>query len=194
MTSFLMLSVCSGSKSQTVNTVDQTDVITVNHIIASGCKTSTRAGNETDMTETFILTAIDNQVLYVKHLNAILNCASDSFCVSVSISNDTINVMESYRLSIPAYCTCLMDYEYKIEPLVNGKEYVLVISLDDKLNIVNFAYSPTLNITTGIIGVKTIAQQEDIFYDLHGRRMKNPRKGLNILHMDDGTIKKKLIK
>ncbi|MBQ2300778.1 MAG: hypothetical protein II279_04780, partial [Bacteroidaceae bacterium] len=53
------------------------------------------------------------------------------------------------------------------------------------------------DIITGIDEIDEIAdtqQGESISYDLQGRRIGKPQKGVNIIRNDDGTTKKVLIK
>ena len=47
---------------------------------------------------------------------------------------------------------------------------------------------------SGINKVKLDGIEKDSVYDLLGRRMNQPQKGINIIRQSDGTIKKVLVK
>ena len=96
----------------------------------TGCKSYTRAGstNYTDGSY-FELTAIGDNMLYVKHVNAMFNCASDKFEVNVEAEGNSITITEYDKLN-PEYamtCMCAFDLGYEIGPLDEGKTYTIKI-------------------------------------------------------------------
>lgn len=49
-------------------------------------------------------------------------------------------------------------------------------------------------IITGIDEISTDLQNSNILYDLNGRKLSSPQKGINIIRMSDGTTRKMMIK
>lgn len=95
----------------------------------TGCKPSTRY-SESDGSY-FELKATEGNMLYVKHVNAIFNCASNKFDAKVEMDGNSINIREYdlTDLSIMMSCQCPFDLGYEIGPLKDGESYsVKVIS------------------------------------------------------------------
>ena len=96
----------------------------------TGCKSYTRAGstNNTDGSY-FELTAIGDNMLYVKHVNAMFNCASDKFEVNVEADGNSITITEYDKLNYDyaMACMCAFDLGYEIGPLDEGKTYTIKI-------------------------------------------------------------------
>ena len=96
----------------------------------TGCKSYTRAGstNATDGSY-FELTAIGDNMLYVKHVNAMFNCASDKFEVNVEAEGNSITITEYDKLNseYAMTCMCAFDLGYEIGPLDEGKTYTIKI-------------------------------------------------------------------
>ena len=77
----------------------------------------------------FELKATANNMLYVKHVNALFNCGSNLFEAKVEADGNSITVTE-YDRSDPEYamaCMCKFDLGYDIGPLEEGKNYTIKI-------------------------------------------------------------------
>ena len=96
----------------------------------TGCKSYTRAGSTNDTDKSYFeLKATGDNMLYVKHVNAMFNCASDKFDVNVEADGNFITITEYDRLN-PEYamaCMCAFDLGYEIGPLNEGQTYTIKI-------------------------------------------------------------------
>ena len=96
----------------------------------TGCKSYTRAGSTNNADGSYFeLSAIGDNMLYVKHVNAMFNCASDKFEVNVEADGNSITITEYDKLN-PEYamaCMCAFDLGYEIGPLDEGKSYTIKI-------------------------------------------------------------------
>jgi hypothetical protein len=64
--------------------------------------------------------------LHVRHVNAAFNCCIDDIAADITISNDTITVVEREELTTPCFCLCLYDLEYRFADIEPGT-YVLIV-------------------------------------------------------------------
>ena len=62
-------------------------------------------------------------VLYLKHINVMLNCATEKVVVTASVNDRHIKIIEN-PIGDTANCVCPMDVECKITGLSNG-EYTI---------------------------------------------------------------------
>lgn len=161
----LLFLVMAGCKDDNDDPVEKTQrEFALSNFNNTGCKSSTESrsglyGND----EYFELKAIKDGGLFVKHVNAIFNCASNKFEAKASIEGQTITVTEVNVMSIDspmANCVCPFDFDYEIGPLKDGATYSMTIitttdiGIDDPRIIVDslktsfsFTYSPTLSKT-----------------------------------------------
>ena len=116
---FLMTIICCDSAS-----VDNpVPSIGLKNFSNTGCKSITRAAGSDD--SYFELKATESNMLYVKHVNAIFNCASFKFDAKAVIDGNsiTINEYDMTNLEIMATCQCPFDLGYEIGPLKDGNSY-----------------------------------------------------------------------
>lgn len=93
----------------------------------TGCKSITRAVGSND--SYFELKATEGNMLYVKHVDAIFNCASNKFDAKVEIDGNSITIRE-YDLTdfnIMMSCQCPFDLSYEIGPLKDGESYSIKV-------------------------------------------------------------------
>ena len=122
----------------------------------TGCKPHTRSSGSDD--SYFELKATEGNMLYVKHVNAVFNCASNKFDAKVEADGNSITIREYdlTDLEIMMSCQCPFDLGYEIGPLKDGETYsVKVVSgagqVDpDAISVTNevvfsFVYSPTFS-------------------------------------------------
>lgn len=114
----------------TDNTDNPARKIELKNFSNTGCKSYTRAGSTNDTDGSYFeLTAIGDNMLYVKHVNAMFNCASDKFEVNVDADGNSIIITEYDKLN-PEYamaCMCAFDLGYEIGPLDDGKTYTIKV-------------------------------------------------------------------
>ena len=93
----------------------------------TGCKSTTRAAWSDD--SYFELKATEGNMLYVKHVNAIFNCASNKFDAKVEIDGNSITIKEYdlTDLNIMMSCQCPFDLGYEIGPLKDGESYSIKV-------------------------------------------------------------------
>ena len=60
--------------------------------------------------------------------------------------------------------------------------------------VINAAQSSIADFTTGINTVSSKDNMSVARYSLDGRKLSTPEKGINIVRMNDGTVKKVLVK
>ena len=95
----------------------------------SGCKnvnsTGETRGDSTNPweTESVEYEAGKSGVLYLKHVNVMLNCATEKVVVTASVNDRHIKIIEN-PIGDTANCVCPMDVECKITGLSNG-EYTI---------------------------------------------------------------------
>ncbi len=148
-TMFVVVIICCDGKDYPVSNIG------LKSFSNTGCKPSTRS-SESDGSY-FELKATEGNMLYVKHVNAIFNCASNKFDAKVEMDGNFITIRE-YDLTDPdimVWCQCPFDLGYEIGPLKDGESYsVKVVSgvgqVDpDAMSVTNevvfsFVYSPTI--------------------------------------------------
>ena len=93
----------------------------------TGCKSTTRAAWSDD--SYFELKATEGNMLYVKHVNAIFNCASNKFDAKVEMESNSITIREYdlTDLDIMMSCQCPFDLGYEIGPLKDGESYSIKV-------------------------------------------------------------------
>ena len=95
----------------------------------SGCKNVNAVvvtrGDSTNPweTESVEYEAGKSGVLYLKHINVMLNCATEKVVVTASVNDRHIKIIEN-PIGDTANCVCPMDVECKITGLSNG-EYTI---------------------------------------------------------------------
>lgn len=90
----------------------------------SGCKQATKSTGNTEYLEYY---TVDSNYLFIKHINASLNCCPDSIKVISSILNGKIQYSVCQKES-NCNCNCLYDITCKIGPLVYAN-YTMKISV-----------------------------------------------------------------
>ena len=95
----------------------------------------------------------------------------------------------------------VQKFSYKADissnTLIQNKEKLTAVALlIDRANgqIVNAAKASIGDVPSGINGITTSEEGESARYSLDGRKMTTPKRGLNIIRMNDGTIKKVIVK
>ena len=105
------------------NPVYQQKEIELKNFSNTGCKPETRAvGPDGSYYE---LEATKGNMLYVKHINALFNCASNKFEAKVAVDGNSITVSE-YDMTVNEFmttCECPFDLGYEIGPLEEGATY-----------------------------------------------------------------------
>ena len=116
----------------------------------TGCKSTTRATGSDD--SYFELKATEGNMLYVKHVNALFNCASNGFDAKVEIDGNSITIKEYdlTDLDIMTSCLCPFDLGYEIGPLKNGESYSIKVVSGVALPVTNgvvfsIVYSPSFS-------------------------------------------------
>jgi hypothetical protein len=122
----------------------------------TGCKPHTRSSGSDD--SYFELKATEGNMLYVKHVNAVFNCASNKFDAKVEADGNSITIREYdlTDLEIMMSCQCPFDLGYEIGPLKDGETYsVKVVSGAGQVDpdfmpvtnevVFSFVYSPTFS-------------------------------------------------
>ena len=116
----------------------------------TGCKSTTRATGSDD--SYFELKATEGNMLYVKHVNALFNCASNRFDAKVEIDGNSITIKEYdlTDLDIMTSCLCPFDLGYEIGPLKNGESYSIKVVSGVALPVTNgvvfsIVYSPSFS-------------------------------------------------
>lgn len=71
----------------------------------TGCKSTTRAAWSDD--SYFELKATEGNMLYVKHVNALFNCASNRFDAKVEIDGNSITIKEYDLTDLDIMTSCL---------------------------------------------------------------------------------------
>ena len=116
----------AGCTGDTDNSVFQQKEITLKNFSNTGCKSSTRTdGNDYTDGSYFELEATKGNMLYVKHINALFNCASNKFEAKVAVDGNSITVSE-YDMTVNELmttCECPFDLGYEIGPLEEGTTY-----------------------------------------------------------------------
>ena len=69
-------------------------------------------------------------VLYLKHINVMLNCATEKVVVTASVNDRHIKIIEN-PIGDTANCVCPMDVECKITGLSNGEYTISVYRNND---------------------------------------------------------------
>lgn len=119
----VMLAGCTGDVD---NSVYRQMEIGLKNFSNTGCKPYTRSGGN-DYTDGsyFELTAVKGNMLYVKHINAWFNCASNQFEAKVEVDGNSIIVSEydMTQLEYATTCMCPFDLGYEIGPLKEGTKY-----------------------------------------------------------------------
>ena len=106
----------------------------------------------------------------------------DVYCYAEEVPTTESNIFDgSYieyaTLHVPAES---IDAYKAAEPWKNFKEIVALTDIDPK--------------PTGITTVDRASSTVDHYYSLDGQHLEQPRKGVNIVRMSDGTVKKVVIK
>ena len=98
------------------------------------------------------LKATEGNMLYVKHVNALFNCASNRFDAKVEIDGNSITIKEYdlTDLDIMTSCLCPFDLGYEIGPLKNGESYSIKVVSGVALPVTNgvvfsIVYSPSFS-------------------------------------------------
>ena len=93
----------------------------------TGCKPHTRSSGSDD--SYFELKATEGNMLYVKHVNAVFNCASNKFDAKVEADGNSITIKEYdlTDLEIMMSCQCPFDLGYEIGPLKDGESYSIKV-------------------------------------------------------------------
>ena len=91
----------------------------------SGCKNEsydTRSGNQLPWDEECVeYEAKDGGRLYLKHVNALFNCATENVEVITSVNGNHINIVEHAIGNMSANCICPSDVECLLSGLSKGK-------------------------------------------------------------------------
>ena len=156
--SLMAIAGCTGDVD---NSVYRQMEIELKNFSNTGCKPYTRSGGN-DYTDGsyFELTAVKGNMLYVKHINAWFNCASNQFEVKVEVDGNSITVSE-YDMTVSELattCVCPFDLGYEIGPLKEGTTYSFKIitckgpaplfpdiTFDTQEVAFNIVYAPTLS-------------------------------------------------
>ena len=116
----------------------------------TGCKPHTRSSGSDD--SYFELKATEGNMLYVKHVNAVFNCASNKFDAKVEVDGNSITIREYdlTDLEIMMSCQCPFDLGYEIGPLKNGESYSIKVVSGVALPVTNgvvfsIVYSPSFS-------------------------------------------------
>ena len=94
----------------------------------------------------------------------------------------------SYTLELPTYAKLK-------NALQMDKIYVIAILIDNDGRVVNVAKTKVADYeSTAISGVHNTTATEATRYTLDGRQVNAPQRGLNIIRLSDGTIRKVMVK
>lgn len=94
----------------------------------------------------------------------------------------------SYTVSMPTYTKLKNALQY-------DQIYVLAILIDSSNKVVNVAKAKVADYDpTGISAVSSNNATETVRYTLDGRQITAPQHGLNIIKMNDGTVRKVIVK
>ena len=116
----MVIASCTGEMD---NSVYQQKEIELKNFSNTGCKPGTRASGSDG--SYFELEATKGNMLYVKHVNALFNCASNKFEAKVAVDGNSITVSE-YDMTVSELmttCECPFDLGYEIGPLEEGTTY-----------------------------------------------------------------------
>ena len=120
MCGLMVIASCTGEMD---NSVYQQKEIELKNFSNTGCKPGTRASGSDG--SYFELEATKGNMLYVKHVNALFNCASNKFEAKVAVDGNSITVSE-YDMTVSELmttCECPFDLGYEIGPLEEGATY-----------------------------------------------------------------------
>ena len=120
-TMFVVVIICCNGNDYPVSNIE------LKNFSNTGCKPSTRS-SESDGSY-FELKATEGNMLYVKHVNAIFNCASNKFDAKVEMEGNSITIREYdlTDLDIMMSCQCPFDLGYEIGPLKDGESYSIKV-------------------------------------------------------------------
>ena len=109
MCGLMVIASCTGEMD---NSVYQQKEIELKNFSNTGCKPGTRASGSDG--SYFELEATKGNMLYVKHINALFNCASNKFEAKVAVDGNSITVSE-YDMTVNELmitCECPFDLGY----------------------------------------------------------------------------------
>ena len=92
----------------------------------------------------------------------------------------------SYTLSMPTYT--------KLKDALNMDEIYVIALFIRNGKIINAAKAKVMDFTTNVKGICTEENKEAVSYSLDGRQLPSSKKGLNIVRMADGSVRKVIIK
>ena len=90
----------------------------------SGCKSDSVARNDSVMECVEWVTQTGG--LRLRHTNAMFNCCLNSLNASISLSGDTVMIIEHEVLSTPCDCVCLYDLDMLIADLNSGTYHFII--------------------------------------------------------------------
>lgn len=114
--------------------IDKENIV-VKNFEYNGCK-NTQKGMISDQ-EYIKIKEIDNNYLYVEHINAIFNCCPGKLFVNAKLNNDEI-IFEEGEEEHGCNCLCPYDLSWKIGPL-EYKSYQVKIMLGEMVYITDFS-------------------------------------------------------
>lgn len=96
------------------------------HTSVSGCKSGGALTRSADEQEYVEYEAIGNDGLYLKHVNAMFNCAPEALYVVAEVSGSSIYLKEVEEGAL-ANCICPYDLGCRVGPLTEYQEYTVFI-------------------------------------------------------------------
>lgn len=102
----------------------------VRNVASTGCKSSSVYAEvvirgENPYKEYLEYKAVGNGFLFLKHVNALFNCAPGELNMQATISGNVIKILETEQQSL-ANCICPYDLSCEVGPLTNG-DYVVIM-------------------------------------------------------------------
>ncbi len=103
-------------------------------VSASDCKQTNTVSNAPGAGTVPVFDCIEYEynsdgALLLKHVNAAFNCCPGEITADVTISGDTIMIVEHEGGSPPCHCLCLYDLDYRIDNLDPGTYRIIVREL-----------------------------------------------------------------
>lgn len=101
---------------------------TIEIVARTGCKTGIESGRAGSLALDCVEYGYgDDGVLLLTHANAAFNCCIDDVAAAITVSGDTIRILESEIVTTPCHCLCLYDVDYRIEGLLPGVYTIVVV-------------------------------------------------------------------
>jgi len=114
-----------GCKKNNDNSIQIEDsILKIKDLSFSGCKQTSKSAENNEYLEYF---TVDSNYLFIRHVNASLNCCPDSIKVVSSILNGKIQYSVCQKEAI-CNCNCLYDITCKIGPLA-FTSYSMIINV-----------------------------------------------------------------